>query len=85
MVKAIKKAGWFRSTLVTVSILLGLITAAYGFSSKVKSDVGLVIDGKIKVHKLESDLEWQEKIHEIKTQQNTMDGKLDLIIGRLPE
>jgi hypothetical protein len=85
MVNAIKKFGLLKSLLTASALLLGLVTGVYQFNQGIQADMGVLVDGKIKVHKLQSDLELGEKIHEIQMQQNTMDGKLNTIIERLPE
>ena len=85
MVKTIAKAGWIRSLFVLAALILGLVVSVYAFTKEIKEDLGVVVDEKIKVHRLESDLEWKDKIHAIKLQQNDMDGKLNTILERLPE
>ena len=85
MVKAVRKAGWVRSSLAAaltvVTIVLGMWKLGFDFRTEVSDQ----IDNKIQIHTLESEKVWQEKIHEIQMQQIVVDTKLDTIIERLPE
>lgn len=85
MVKAVRKAGWVRSSLAAmltvVTIILGMWKLGFDFRTEVSDQ----IDNKIQIHTLESEQVWQEKIHEIQMQQIVVETKIDTIIERLPE
>ena len=85
MVKAVRKAGWVRSSLAAALTVIAIITGMWKLGFDFRTEVSDQIDNKIQIHTLESEIIWEEKVHEIQMKQNTMDGKLNTIIERLPE
>ena len=78
MVHAVRKAGWFRSSLVLIAMLVGLVASVYTFSGTVRSDMKETMDEKIRVHQLESELALEKRLGDVET-------KVDMILERLPE
>ena len=55
------------------------------YGSQAAAERSRVIDEKIKIHALESELEMNEKLDAIKQEQTHTRGKLDEILRRLPK
>jgi hypothetical protein len=80
MVALIKKAGWIRTTVGTVIMIITIVGATWAANERVEDVAEEVVDRKIEVHKLESEVEIQAQINEIQTEQRVMDTKLDMLL-----
>ena len=85
MVKAIRKAGWVRSSLAAVLTVVALITGLWTLGGNIRGGVVDLVDEKIEVHRLKTSMEISEKFHEIQLQQQRVEDKVDTILERLPE
>ena len=85
MVQAVKKAGWVRSSLAAILTVVLIIGGLWKLGFDFRSEVSDQIDNKIQIHALEAEIRTEEKFHAIQLQQNTMDGKLNTILERIPE
>jgi hypothetical protein len=85
MVKAIRKAGWMRSSMAGALMVIAIVTGMWKLGFDFRSEVSDQIDNKIQIHKLETELDLQEQLGDIRTEQGRQDGKLNEILRRLPE
>jgi len=85
MVKAVKKAGWVRSSLAAALTVIAIVTGMWKLGFDFRTEVSDQIDNKIQIHKLESEYMWEKKIHEIQMKQIVVETKIDQILERLPE
>jgi hypothetical protein len=80
MVALIKKAGWIRTTVGTFIMIVTIIGATWAANERMEDVAEEVVEWKIEVHKLESEVEIQAQINEIQTEQRVMDTKLDMLL-----
>ena len=85
MVKAIRKAGWIRSSLAAALTVIAIITGVLTIGGGIRTEVTAIVDDKIEVHRLQSEKDVQEKFHQIQEQQIRVETKVDMILERLPE
>lgn len=85
MVELLRKCGRTRAVLSVLATVIAIMTGMWVLTANVSATIESEMDGKIKVHKLESETEWQEKLNEIKVEQGRQGGQLDEILRRLPE
>jgi hypothetical protein len=85
MVKAIRKAGWVRSSMAGALMVIAIITGMWKLGFDFRAEVSDQIDNKIQIHKLETEIDLQEQLGDIRLELGRQDGKLDLILKRLPE
>lgn len=81
MVKAIKKAGWVRSALTVLIMLCGLVGAVWTAHGHISGTAKSIVEEKIQLHEVESELRVEQQLGEIRTEQRVMDTKLDLLLG----
>lgn len=85
MVELLRKCGRTRAVLSVLATVVAIMTGMWVLTANVSATIEGEMDNKIKVHRLESETEWQEKLNEIKIEQSHQRGQLNEILRRLPE
>lgn len=80
----VRKHGWLKIPGILLSGLM-LLWVSMQIGGNIRGNIDSSMDTKIEVHRLSSEIIFDEKIDEIQKQQIVTDTKLDMILERLPE